>query len=647
MDQLVNEIILHLFDFLIIPPKDFISLFLLNKHWKENTLDDFTFWERQLSNLLFIFCKHEQLIVEPITFDLFYKTYLFNFHKLKPQLMNSFFFNNKRTFLEYLCKTIYEKKSCKDIKFAFTKLYDYLIKENALRKYKNNEYSLSYNYIEKISIKKYNNLFFNLQESYENVFFYLDSLIDSYNNQIFSEKEFAYGIDKIFNEKVLKKERKFYETLNTSFYYKRNKTTLLVELICKYLENVEKYELMYEKIKYSLQQLFLLKNRNQIFCFLFIKIFKKLNFKKEQIIHFICFLKTLSDLFGKHHFTISNNVTTSSYLLDRNRISDEIIDICSFIEDFQYEFLDFLFHHFHFDSSVYTDLIFQAKHNDKDELALTVLKLMAGNKRCLVKVKDMCKNNTGRCKYNFLFDLIQFKDFNLFKEGYNYVYKLIYKENNDKFLSLKQLLKYLINYLNINDIFKGEDEFVFLKFNFLKELFNNNPKMEKEYKLFKKMIFKQFIESIFNYSSEFIINCIKYFVKEWDLNFNTLFSKRNVTTDYLLQTISLQKIYNYIENDLTNTFEIIIYDLQMTLLTIVEYQYRTLSLEHFNEIINYLKDNKLFDFNKKLYIAKINYHLNDTCHKREYIKEINQTVLWKEITTTNLIERIKKFKEWE
>ncbi|KAF0984082.1 hypothetical protein FDP41_007997 [Naegleria fowleri] len=54
MNHLHQDLILYLFDFLIIPPRDFINVFSLNRHWRECTELNDEFWERQLCDIMYL-----------------------------------------------------------------------------------------------------------------------------------------------------------------------------------------------------------------------------------------------------------------------------------------------------------------------------------------------------------------------------------------------------------------------------------------------------------------------------------------------------------------------------------------------------------------------------------------------------------------
>ncbi|KAL9648984.1 hypothetical protein ABK040_008363 [Willaertia magna] len=462
-----------------------------------------------------------------------------------------------------------------------------------IRKYNNNYYSifndqydiLNYNYIETVSFNRFNNL---LNNTYSyNEYFYIDMLIDNYNNNVFSDKELNYGLNKVFNKLILKKDLELFKDLNDSFYYvkykNRYKKSKLVTIICNYLQNDKKYCFLFNHIKD-----------------IFVTIFKKYDAKIP---------------------TISN----------RDRLADYVISLCSVMGDLQYTFMDFLLNHFNFDSLFYTSLIYNSVNKNNSEFILIIYKLLSENSNCLIKVKDLLQKDRN------IFESLQDNDIKLFKEKLYYLYKTVYKEYNSE-VALKKFINMLINNLKIGSIIIDEEESVFLKLNFLKEIFVNS-KMEKEFNVFKKKIFKQFIENIFNYTACFTIKCVDYFVKEWHLNFNKLFFKGNVTKDYLLQTLNVNyqnNSYEFQNYTLLTVFPIIIYDIQLTLLKSKNY-----SLEQFNVIINYLKENQLFNFSVKMFIAEECY-LNKV-FKRKENKVIgnNSTFIWKEITTIDLIERIK------
>ncbi|KAL9648987.1 hypothetical protein ABK040_008366 [Willaertia magna] len=574
MNQLTKDIILHLFDFLIIPPKDFISVFLLNKPWKENTLDNLIFWEKQLSNLFFIYYKNKPEIEQKDIF-LFYKMFFLNPNNL--QLCRTNFVNNDTILFFKLYKTLSQKRNCNDIKKIFIEIYDNF--------YFNDQYDiLNYNYIETVSFNRFNNL---LNNTY------------SYND----DKELNYGLNKVFNKLILKKDLELFKDLNDSFYYvtykNRYKKSKLVTIICNYLQNDKKYCFLFNHIKDALEQLFATKNRNQIFNYLFIKVFENLQLEKNFTIYLIHFLSYFVTIFKKYNAKIPT-------ILNRDRLAAYVISLCSVMGDLQYTFMDFLLNHFNFDSLFYTSLIYNSINKNNSEFILIIYKLLSENSNCLIKVKDLLQKDRN------IFESLQDNDIKLFKEKLYYLHKTVYKEYNK--------------------------ESVFLKLNFLKEIFVNS-KMEKEFNVFKKKIFKQFIENIFNYTACFTIKCVDYFVKEWHLNFNKLFFKGNVTKDYLLQTLNVNyqnNSYEFQNYTLPTVFPIIIYDIQLTLLKSKNY-----SLEQFNVIINYLKENQLFNFSVKMFIAEECY-LNKV-FKRKENKVIgnNSTFIWKEITTTDLIERIK------
>ena len=89
MQSLPSEVIAHLLDMLIIPPSDYVTIFLLNRYWRECTELDKHFWERQLCGLLFIFVRNEKSGSEYKDLVSFYRSHFFDSHSM-AQLFNSF-----------------------------------------------------------------------------------------------------------------------------------------------------------------------------------------------------------------------------------------------------------------------------------------------------------------------------------------------------------------------------------------------------------------------------------------------------------------------------------------------------------------------------------------------------------------------------
>ncbi|KAG2392287.1 hypothetical protein C9374_012539 [Naegleria lovaniensis] len=53
------DLILYIFDMLIVQPREFVNIFSLNHHWREFTEHNEVFWERQLCGLLYMFVRND------------------------------------------------------------------------------------------------------------------------------------------------------------------------------------------------------------------------------------------------------------------------------------------------------------------------------------------------------------------------------------------------------------------------------------------------------------------------------------------------------------------------------------------------------------------------------------------------------------
>ncbi|KAL9654965.1 hypothetical protein ABK040_008754 [Willaertia magna] len=629
MKQLPSDLILHLFDFLIIPPKDFISIFLLNKYWKENTLDNFTFWERQLLNLLFIYCKEQLLIENTVDIYLFYKNYK------KLNLQNVAFFKN-----------IVKNENCK---VKFLKVYNYMVTTQFLQKINKRKCCNFYNYFN-VSITKFKKLF--LQEKNIDsitIVKYTNYLVNNYKNSTINETDYNNGLNIIFIDTVLQNDLKFFENKYSGQKLLNSKLVIINLINCYFKKNNEsEHQLILDKIIYILQNLLLQKNHFFIYNYIFKKYCKELyNYppyyrNNNFTIDAINFLQFYSTLYQKHR--ISEKTVN---ILEKNKkgISYYIFNLFSSMGEKKYEFIDFLVNHFNFDISFYKGIFCNAV--DDKEFIVNILKSLANRNKKLIKLKDLIKFEST----SIIAILLSVWNFDLFKEGFNYLYKLICKENytTNEEICKKKLLKTIIKHFEIYYLLKSKDETIFLKLNYLKELFLNS----NLYKLFKRTVFQQFITNLFFNSNTITIKCIDYFIKEWNLNLNDNFSKTSVTAEYMIKTLQLEKKHENINNiinekrNLQCIFPIIIYDVHLLLMEST-YYYTSTSKEDFYEIINYLKDNQLFDFYKRLHIAEIDCNDSLTNYdKKEYITELQKTIVWKEITTMDLINKVEKYNQWE
>ncbi|KAL9647969.1 hypothetical protein ABK040_016875 [Willaertia magna] len=286
-----------------------------------------------------------------------------------------------------------------------------------------------------------------------------------------------------------------------------------------------------------------------------------------------------------------------------------------------------------------SDLHFPNKE-DKIDL-IKIFKLIIKNNNLLIKAEDLC------------FDFICVNDFNLFKKGLEYLFLLIKKENNNNLkISYCKYFKLLLKKVEVQ-FFIEKDDFI-LKLNYLKELFSNYDL--QLFKLFKRKLFKEFIEIYFSIKNVFPI--LEFFITEWNFNFTNFVTTKQVDDEYLalsmVDELTKQNVdyYNFYKNPLKLNFPIVLYDLQSTLLNILSCHYSRNNYKKlkifdetvFNERLKYLIENKLFNFNKPLFISdskENNYRKNyryKECFNDGYYKF---NIVWIEITTMELIKKIK------
>ncbi|KAL9653412.1 hypothetical protein ABK040_002048 [Willaertia magna] len=681
MDRLTSDIILHLFDFLIIPPKDYISVFLINKYWKEITHDNFLFWERQLSNLFFFVYKNNFIenrkqkrrinleknnknnLIKRETdniddFYLFYFHNINNFSNLLKLNFNHFFTKRKRLQNEII-EIIKNKENISELKIKFNKLYNYIFNINIMRlhreKINTNNKIENLQYLE-FNLFKFYNLMINhsVGKPYEfgslsNILFLLDDLIDSYNLQKLNDNQFNVLTKNFFTKLIVPKDERIFVRYRNIF--RNTDIPYLVFIINRYLNNVNKYNCILESILQALLILFSNNKGPLIHNYILIHLFENYYYSKETIVNFIYFLKRYANL-GEIKF---NNLYNDKKYVNERENNLQLINIQNFgntlknlfntFEDKHdgYLFLDFIFHHFkispYFIKQFLSDLHFPNKEDEID--LIKIFKLIIKNNNLLIKAEDLC------------FDFICVNDFNLFKKGLEYLFLLIKKENNNNLkISYCKYFKLLLKKVEVQ-FFIEKDDFI-LKLNYLKELFSNYDL--QLFKLFKRKLFKEFIEIYFSIKNVFPI--LEFFITEWNFNFTNFVTTKQVDDEYLalsmVDELTKQNIdyYNFYKNPLKLNFPIVLYDLQSTLLNILSCHYsrnnykklRIFDETVFNERLKYLIENKLFNFNKQLFISdseENNYRKNyryKECFNDGYYKF---NIVWIEITTMELIKKIK------
>ncbi|KAL9650165.1 hypothetical protein ABK040_011334 [Willaertia magna] len=651
MERLTRDAIFHLFDFLIIPPKDFISIFLINNYWKEMTHDSFLFWERQLSNLFYFVYKSNLLNNNNNNYkinniDNFYIYFFYNCGNLCNLLQLNFrnFFKKRKIIKKQFIKIVKEKQNIYEIKNIFSKLYKYIFRKNLLNLHKNN---VGFN---TTSLQTLQYLDFNLITYYHKMINILSEksnlnttqnykfiLEDIYNNYYYYNKlttfEFNNLLDLYFTKLILNKDKQLF--LKTIRFY--NCKPLIVFIILLYLENFEKFNFIENYIFKVLQNLFSFPKKIQIYNLIFTILLENYNFiTKHLIIKFLYFLKKYSNLGDKLIFKNYKNCKNYTGIPFSEKLITSLQNLLLKFEDKKEGFiiLDFLFNTFKFSNKFIVNYLEQY-NNEKD----------------YIKTFKIILNSNSLKSEDLYFEFFQFNNFKYFKKGLYYLFLLIKKENN----SFKnKYLKCINNYLSITHILPKEEtplKVPILKLNELKNQFLNYDKIYNKnyFKLFKRELFKDFIAQYFEIKSPLVFPLLEFFIKEWDFNFFNFVTKKEVDFNYLklviINTDLKKELVNKKYINLKTKFTITFYDLQFTLLELLSFYYNgeyCNELDKFNERVKYLLDNKLFDFYKKIIIADLDDgNCKDYIYK-EYLKEDNLKIVWIEITTFELIERIRK-----
>ncbi|KAL9656776.1 hypothetical protein ABK040_004313 [Willaertia magna] len=204
-------------------------------------------------------------------------------------------------------------------------------------------------------------------------------------------------------------------------------------------------------------------------------------------------------------------------------------------------------------------------------------------------------------------------------------------------LNTTQNYKFILD--NIYNNYYYYNKLTTFEFNNLLELYFTKLILNKDKQLFLKII------RFYNRSPLIVLIILLYLEK-----FNFIESYIFKVLQHLFSLPKKIQIYNLIFTILLENFyfTITFYNLQFILLEFLSFYYKNqycFELIEFNERIKYLLDNKLFDFNKKIIIADLDDgNCKDYIYK-EYLKEDNLKIVWIEITTFELIERIRKVYE--
>ena len=81
MNQLPTDTFIYLMDLMMLPPSEYLTLFQINKHWRQMTDLNFFFWERQLGGLFHIFYEL-QTMSKSVSQCAFFKLYFFDEKKM-------------------------------------------------------------------------------------------------------------------------------------------------------------------------------------------------------------------------------------------------------------------------------------------------------------------------------------------------------------------------------------------------------------------------------------------------------------------------------------------------------------------------------------------------------------------------------------